>query len=196
VRIDEHEDLSRGDLGPAETGAGASLAVGVLYDFDFGGQGFQGFEFGFVDVPSYVGGEVVLARNAVVVDDDDFLEEFGRRAGENALDGDGDPFVGFVLGGHDDGDGGEHGFVEAVVAAEGVEEVFDAVAFVDVAVAAEVAEVGVGGALGGGEVGALEGVVWVAHEMPSGGWGWALEAVVVGDVVVVVVVVVVIVIRA
>lgn len=134
----------------------------------------------------------MLARNAVVVDDDDFLEEVGRRAGENALDGDGDPLVGFVLGGHDDGDGGEHGFVEAVVAAEGVEEVFDAVAFVDVAVAAEVAEVGVGGALGGGEVGALEGVVGVAHEVPGGGWGRALEAVVVWDVVVVAVIAIVI----
>ena len=144
----------------------------MLDDLDFGTQGFDPIEFGFVDIPADVGGKVVMAGDAVVVDDDDLHEEFGGGAREDGLDGDGDPVVGFVLGGHDDGDGGEEGVVEAVVAAHGVEEVFDSFALVGGAVGAEVAEVVVGGGVAG-EVGAFEGVVGVGYEVPGGGGGRA-----------------------
>lgn len=104
----------------------------MLNHLHFGREGFNVLPLVFVDVASDIVGQAVLARDAVVVDDDHLFEEIGRSSRQYGLDADGDPIVRFVLTRHDDTDGGEHGFVEAIVAAHGVEEGFDAFALVHV----------------------------------------------------------------
>ena len=110
-------------------------------DFDFWREGLKIGEFGFVDIPAYIVGKAVLSRNAVVVDDDDFDEQIGRSACQYGFDGNGDPFVRFVLRGHDNADCGEHGLVESVVTTHGVEVGFDSDALVYVAALSEIAQV-------------------------------------------------------